>query len=44
MYKILTEYYSNDANRIVVDRKHNDKFINVLDKIINELEQELLDL
>lgn len=38
------EHYGGDAKRIRVDRRHNPKFIDGLDKIINELEQELLDL
>lgn len=38
------EHYSNNADKIVIDRKYCPKFIKVLDNIINELEQELLNL
>lgn len=38
------EHYGETPNRIHIDRRHNPKFIKVLDKIINELEQELLNL
>ncbi len=36
------ECYKNQL--ICINKKHNSKFIVVIDKIINELEQELLDL
>jgi len=40
----FVEHYGNDALTVNISKKHTDKFTVVLDKIINELEQELLDL
>ena len=38
------EHYGDSGKSIRISRRHNQRFIKVLDDIINEIEQKLLDL
>lgn len=40
----FVEHYGSETNKIIIHKRHFSKFIDILDNIINELEQELLDL
>lgn len=41
---MLIEHYGQDAKKVSIDRRHNDRLFKVLDEIIGELELKLENL